>query len=135
MTRPLVRELMTQPVAVADPSTRVRQALELMHLHHIRHLPVVTGEVLEGFLSLSDLRETIGFQTEDWQQRERLDWAVLRVMNEDSPRVHPDTSVREAIDLFLSTKASAVPVVAPDDGRLVGILSNLDVLRAARELF
>ncbi len=130
-----VRDLMTQPVAVAEASTRVRHALELMRLHHVRHLPVVTNGVLEGFLSQNDLRETLGFQTEDWQQRERLDWAVLRVMNEDGPRLHPDMQIREAIDLFLTTKEGAIPVVAPEDGRLVGILSTIDILRAARARF
>lgn len=130
-----VEDLMTQPVAVAEASTRVRHALELMRLHQVRHLPVVTNGVLEGFVSQNDLRETLGFQTEDWQQRERLDWAVLRVMNEDGPRLHPDMQLSEAIDLFLTTKEGAIPVVAREDARLVGILSTIDILRAARERF
>lgn len=130
-----VEDLMTQPVAVAEPSTRVRHALDLMRLHQVRHLPIVTNGILEGFLSQNDLRETLGFQTEDWQQRERLDWAVLRVMNEDGPRLHPDTTIGQAIDLFLTTKEGAIPVVAAQDGRLVGILSTIDILRAARTRF
>lgn len=126
---------MTQAVAVADPSTRVRHALDLMRLHQVRHLPIVSNGILEGFLSQNDLREALGFQTEEWQQRERLDWAVLRVMNEDGPRLRPDTTLREAIDLFLATKEGAIPVVDASDGRLVGILSTIDILRAARERF
>lgn len=129
-----VLDLMTQPVAVAEGSTRVRHALELMRLHQVRHLPVVTNGILEGFLSQNDLRETLGFQTEDWQQRERLDWAVLRVMNEDGPRLEPEASIRDAIDVFLATKEGAIPVV-DSDGRLVGILSTIDILRAARSNF
>lgn len=130
-----VKDLMTQPVAVVDASTRVRHALDLMRLHQVRHLPIVTNGVLEGFLSQNDLRETLGFQTEDWQQRERLDWAVLRVMNEDGPRLSPNMPIREAIEVFLSTKEGAIPVVNRDDGRLVGILSTIDILRACRDRF
>jgi CBS domain-containing protein len=130
-----VKDLMTQAVAVGDPSTRVRHALELMRLHQVRHLPIVNNGMLEGFLSQNDLRETLGFQTEEWQQRERLDWAVLRVMNEDGPRLHPETPIPEAIDLFLATKETAIPVVEPQDDRLVGILSTIDILRAARARF
>jgi CBS domain-containing protein len=130
-----VRDLMTPPVAVAEPSTRVRHALELMRLHQVRHLPIVTNGNLEGFLSRNDLRETLGFQTEDWQQRERLDWAVLRVMNEDGPRLFPDTTIGEAIDLFLATKEGAIPVVTSPDNQLVGILSTIDILRSARDRF
>lgn len=130
-----VGDIMTQPVAVIDLGTRVREALELMRRHHIRHLPVVNEGVLEGFLSQNDLRETIGFQADDWQVKERLDWAVFRVMNEDGPRLTPELPIRDAIDVFLSSKAGAAPVVDEVTGQLVGILSNLDVLRAARDLF
>jgi CBS domain-containing protein len=130
-----VGDIMTQPVAVIDSSTRVREAMELMRRHHIRHLPVVNNGLLEGFLSQNDLRETLGFQTDEWLVKERLDWAVFRVMNEDGPRLNPQRPIRDAIDLFLATKAGAIPVVEEGSGQLVGILSNLDVLRAARDLF
>src|SRR5690606_22677353 len=109
-----VGDIMTQPVAVIDLGTRVREALELMRRHHIRHLPVVNEGVLEGFLSQNDLRETIGFQADDWQVKERLDWAVFRVMNEDGPRLSPGLPIRDAIDVFLSSKAGAAPVVDED---------------------
>ena len=131
----LVGDLMTQPVAVVEPATRVREAVELMRRHNIRHLPVVNDGVLEGFVSQNDLRETLGFQADDLQVKERLDWAVFRVMNEDFPRLNPGQPIAQAIDVFLATKAGAVPVVAENSRQLVGILSNLDVLRAARELF
>lgn len=131
----LVGDLMTQPVAVIDVGTRLREAVELMRRHHIRHLPVVNDGVLEGFISQNDIRETLGFQADDLQVKERLDWAVFRVMNEDGPRLSPEQPIRHAIDVFLSTKAGAIPVVARDSRQLVGILSNLDVLRAARDLF
>lgn len=131
----VVGDLMTQPVAVIDPGTRVREAVELMRRHNIRHLPIVNDGVLEGFLSQNDIRETLGFQADDLQVKERLDWAVFRVMNEDGPRLCPEQPIAEAIDVFLSTKAGAIPVVARDSRQLVGILSNLDVLRAARDLF
>ncbi len=130
-----VGDIMTQPVAVIDSSTRVREAMELMRRHHIRHLPVVNSGLLEGFLSQNDLRETLGFQADEWLVKERLDWAVFRVMNEDGPRLNPQRPIRDAIDLFLATKAGAIPVVEEGSGQLVGILSNLDVLRAARDLF
>src|SRR5690606_36475436 len=123
-----VKDLMTAPVAVADPGTRVRDALELLRRHQIRHLPVVSDGRLEGFLSENDIRETLGFQADDWQVRERLDWAVFRVMNEDAPRVDPELSVADAIQVFLTTKTSAVPVVEQASGELVGILSTIDIL-------
>ncbi len=130
-----VKDLMTAPVAVADPGTRVRDALELLRRHQIRHLPVVSDGRLEGFLSENDIRETLGFQADDWQVRERLDWAVFRVMNEDAPRVDPELSVADAIQVFLTTKTSAVPVVEQASGELVGILSTIDILKAAKARF
>ena len=130
-----VGDIMTKPVAVIEPGTRVREAIELMRRHQIRHLPVVNQGVLEGFLSQNDLRETLGLQADDWQVKERLDWAVFRVMNEDGPRLTADTAIRNAIHVFLATKTGAVPVVESATGQLVGILSNHDVIRAERDLF
>jgi acetoin utilization protein AcuB len=46
--------------------------------------------------------------------------------------VRPDTPVAELLDLLLEEKIGAVPVLAPDTGNLMGIVSYIDVLRAVR---
>lgn len=51
----LVGDVMTAPPITADPSTTVLDALELMTLRRIRHLPVIAGGELVAFVSIGDL--------------------------------------------------------------------------------
>ncbi len=129
---PLVKDLMTRPVATVTPSTHIREALELLDRFGIRHLPVIDQDRLVGFVTEGDLRETLSFQSEGWQLKERLDWAIFRVMNEEVIQLSPELAVADAIDLFLQCKATALPVIEPGEGKLVGILSTVDILSAAR---
>ena len=50
-----VREVMTAPPITADRQTTVRDALEVMTLRRIRHLPVIDGGRLIAFVSIGDL--------------------------------------------------------------------------------
>jgi acetoin utilization protein AcuB len=130
-----IAEIMTRAVAVVAPETRLRDALELMQTYAVRHLPVLDQERLVGFLTETDLREAIGFQLSAKQLKERLDWAVYRVMNEQFTSLASDASLASAVDVLISSKAGALPVVDPTSDELAGILSVIDVLVAARPLF
>jgi CBS domain-containing protein len=46
---------MTAPVITVDPETEVLSALALMTRRRIRHLPVVRGGAMVGFISIGDL--------------------------------------------------------------------------------
>ncbi|MGE3690677.1 MAG: CBS domain-containing protein [Novosphingobium sp.] len=50
-----VREAMTSPAEVVTPDTEVLAALGLMTRRRIRHLPVMQGESMVGFVSIGDL--------------------------------------------------------------------------------
>jgi len=50
-----VGEVMTAPAVTADPSTSVLAALSLMTQRRIRHLPVMSGDRMIGFVSIGDL--------------------------------------------------------------------------------
>ncbi|WP_341713281.1 CBS domain-containing protein [Erythrobacter sp.] len=50
-----VGEVMTSPAITVDPRTSVLDALALMTKRRIRHLPVVDGEAMCGFISIGDL--------------------------------------------------------------------------------
>ena len=50
-----VREAMTSPAITVDRSTHVDHALALMTKRRIRHLPVLDGEAMCGFISIGDL--------------------------------------------------------------------------------
>jgi CBS domain-containing protein len=54
LARP-VGEVMTSPAITVDHATSVLDALSLMTRRRIRHLPVVDGEAMCGFISIGDL--------------------------------------------------------------------------------
>ena len=58
----LVRDIMTAPVVYVEPACTVQEALALMTDRRIRHLPVVSGDQLNGLVSIGDL---VRFQTKE----------------------------------------------------------------------
>ncbi len=130
-----VRDLMTTNNVTIGPGTRVRDALLLMERYEVRHLPVVDAERVIGFLSKSDVRETLGYQNDEAHVHDRLDWPVERVMANELTLAHPDTPLPVAIDRLVDNRLTALPVVDPDDGSLSGVLSVVDVLLASRSYF
>lgn len=50
-----VKEVMTSPAQSVDPGQSILGALSLMTARRFRHLPVLDGEALVGFVSIGDL--------------------------------------------------------------------------------
>lgn len=50
-----VADVMTTPAITVDPSLAALNALSLMTRRRIRHLPVVEGDAVVGFISIGDL--------------------------------------------------------------------------------
>lgn len=53
--RTLVGDVMTTNLATVSEDAPLEQALERMHAHNCRHLPVMRGRQVVGFLSMRDL--------------------------------------------------------------------------------
>lgn len=54
-----VRDIMTSPVHSVVPSCTVDDAMRIMTVNHVRHLPVVEGAKVVGVVSLGDLVKRI----------------------------------------------------------------------------
>jgi CBS domain-containing protein len=50
-----VSDVMTREIVCADPETSGEEAMAIMTDRRVRHLPVVSGEGLEGIISIGDL--------------------------------------------------------------------------------
>lgn len=50
-----IGDVMTAPAMTVDPDTAVMAGLSLMTKRRIRHLPVVRGNAVVGFISIGDL--------------------------------------------------------------------------------
>jgi acetoin utilization protein AcuB len=108
------------PVTIA-PDRRVGQALKIMQQHGIRHLPVVKGGRMLGWISARILREVL--------LASMLEVITVEdVMIEAPITVGPDTSVEEAARLTVEHKIGGMPVM--DGEKLVGVITAMDLLSA-----
>jgi acetoin utilization protein AcuB len=115
-----------QALMVSDPITisahaSISDAIELMKVNSIRHLPVVAEEnLLEGFLTLADLKQgLIPSMLGDLNLRDLMITEPITVRSEDDVEI--------AAQLIYKHKIGGMPVV--DNGRLVGIITATDILR------
>lgn len=128
----LVREIMTsRPITVAATES-LQGALEVMAMKRIRHLPVVDAQgLLVGLVTDRDLRRAAPsplFPTGEDTQAQLDSVTVERVMVKAPTTIAPDAKVEDALRLFVEKKFGALPVL--QGGRLVGILTPIDVMRA-----
>ncbi len=132
-----VREWMAAPAVTIGVRATVREAIDLMKASKIRHLPVIDEDGrLVGIVTDRDLRQMVF----DPVVQERLGEAaeiikvrtVREVMTWGVVTVRPDTGIRQAASLMYEQKVGALPVV--DQGRVLGILTERDVLRAFQHL-
>ena len=123
------------PVTV-DLTGTVQDAADVMFAADIRHLPVVTQHTLVGMISDRDLRSYMLPRPDRIlradEARASMAVDVGAVMRSDVITVLPDTPVAELIDLLVEANIGAVPVLVPDTGELIGMVSYIDVLRAVR---
>lgn len=143
----LVRDLMSKQVITVSPDTPITQIISLLAGQAISGLPVVEGDKLVGIVSEGDLvmREkplrmpaAIAFlgallfvknfdQTQE-ELRRHVGATAGDVMTKDVITVSPDATVAEAATLILDRDVKRLPVV--EEGRLVGILTRKDLVRA-----
>ncbi len=123
-----VAELMTSyPVSVA-PRTSLREAMALMDEHDVRHLPVLQDERLVGLVSDRDLLTATGWLTPADAGEHPGAEHLSDVMHTDLTLVGPDDTVVTAAVAFTVQRIGCLPVL--ENGRLVGILTEIDMLMA-----
>ena len=127
----LVRDIMTQSPVCVTPRTRLADAIEVMYANDIRHLPVLDHQRLVGILSDRDLR-SLWDPTADVANRDGriYEKPVSELMSGEPITVQAEDDIDEAIDVLVEHRIGAVPVVNAE-GVLVGIVSTIDVLKAA----
>ena len=142
-----VGEIMTREVKTIPAEATLRDAAELLTLQHISGAPVVDESgIVVGVLSESDLLNEAKKRTalprvaafglfmasEESLMRIYHDGATLQVrgvMTKNVVTATLQTSVSEAIQLLLHKRINRLPVV-DDEGKLVGIVTREDLLKA-----
>lgn len=134
----LVGKHMTEDPHWINKAATVGEAAIALDKAHVRHLPVLSDGVVVGIVSDRDLR-SVAPQVDELRNdpsglMERLGAPVTELMSSEVASVTPERDLQNAIDLLLEKGVGALPVVDPGSGRLVGMLSYVDALRALRDL-
>ena len=130
-----VSRSMTEKVVTIGPDADLFDAKEKMEAHRIRHLPVVNGEDrLLGIVTDRDLRSAMPYALFKGGDMERARASVSAktvgdIMTPDPLTISPMDTIQDALLLIQEKRVGAFPVV-DDQGRLRGILSVRDLLRA-----
>ncbi|MER9371103.1 CBS domain-containing protein [Mesorhizobium sp. M0491] len=137
--------IMTMPVVGIDPSASIAEAAELMLSKKISGLPVIRSDgMLVGIVSEGDFLRRGELGT----QRRRPRWLeflvspgkaadeyvhaygrrIEEVMSQDVVTASPSASLGEVVELMTRHHVKRMPVL--DGGKLVGIITRSDLLRA-----
>jgi acetoin utilization protein AcuB len=132
----LVEEVMTGSVVTLGPEETLQDAIDLMRSKRIRHLPVVEAKSLVGIVTDRDVKKATpsvvsGVAREDYDNA-LVTIKVSQFMTREPITVTRKSGLKAAVDIFIKKTVGALPVV--DNGNLVGILTEIDILRVAYDL-
>lgn len=135
----IVQDLMTPDPATINVTDSIAVAIDILNDLDIRHVPVLDNGVLVGMVSDRDLREfslptMVRFNNPD-KASARLEAPVSEIMYADVLTVGSESDVLDVIQMMVDHKVGAVPVCDQIEGKLIGIVSYIDVLQAAEDLF
>ncbi len=128
-----VSELMSRNVVTIDTAASCHDAVALMARARVRHLPAVDAGALVGVVTDRDLRHHLFlpgvFEAIGTVPIENLlkTVPVKDIVSTPVISVRAGDSLEAAARLMLEDKVGSLPVV--DDGRVVGVLTETDMLR------
>ena len=126
----LVSDVMTRKVVAIGPDTPIRDVQALMEQRNIRHFPILETrssaepDALIGIVSDRDVR-LVGA---DHPVVHKSEDPISRLMVYPVLTAHPDDPIEETAKVLRENKIGAMPVM--DEGRLVGIVTGIDMLDA-----
>jgi acetoin utilization protein AcuB len=130
-----VADAMTVEPATMGPEDSLMRAVEVMQKNGIRRVPIVVADTLVGILAQGDLNRAqpsaLSNSQEDFS-RVMEETPVSRLMIPNPVTISEETSLYDATKTLHQMKFGALPVTR--DGRLVGILTDSDLLRCLIDL-
>jgi len=105
----------------------VRTAIQLMAQHHIGALPVLRGPELTGIISERDYARKVVLLG-----RNSAETPVWQIMSTPVLTVGPEDSVQHCMKLMTERRIRHLPVI-DEDGRMIGVVSIGDLVRAVIE--
>lgn len=132
----LVRDYMTRKVVTMRPLDNARDARELMSRLRFQQLPIVARGKLVGIVTDRDLRDAfpaatishLGSQIDEFTRKITLE----SIMSSNVLTVEAGSAIADAAEILRDNRIGALPVT--EGGKLVGILTRSDIMRATIEV-
>ena len=121
-----IRDLMTANPTTCEPSTTIVDVAKVMASEDVGPVPIVEGERLVGIVTDRDIVVRVVAEGKDPTTA-----TVGEIASSDLVTVQPDSDLTEAERLMSQSQVRRLPVV--EGNRLVGIVAQADVARAAEE--
>lgn len=128
-----VADHMTTKVVSLPPDATLRDAGEMFDRHDFNSIPLVQDGKLLGVVSKFDFMRAFAFTEEhpipDYQAL--MNEPVRAFMRGEMLTVPPDMPLTRVLQRMVETRTRSFPVVS--GGKLAGIISREDIIRALRE--
>ncbi len=126
-----IRDFMSTNVVAVDEKTSIHDAKKIMEAHKIRRLPVMKRDKLVGLVTKHMLLEASPSPATSLSIHELhyllAKMTVKDIMVKKPYTISPDMPAEEALQLGQEMGYGAFPVM--EDGRLVGIVTESDIVR------
>lgn len=137
----IVANWMTKRVATVKPLDSILHAREILEEKRVNQLPVVIGEEVVGIITDRDLRDAFPSVFDEAAGTRKSGSAakgdpskvtVEMVMTATPFTIESKTPLVDAAERMRRERVGALPVC--DNGKLIGILTRSDMLRALIEI-
>jgi len=147
----IVKDVMSKNVITISPEESINDAIEKMAKNNISGLIVVDNNKVVGVISESDVLKVLGSEFPEIKASANLTFSILLlleggvkmiremkkigklkvkdVMSKKVFFVKPEDTILEAARMMSKKDVRRLPVI-DEDGKLVGVISRTDILRA-----
>jgi signal-transduction protein with cAMP-binding, CBS, and nucleotidyltransferase domain len=123
-----VCDAMTRKPIVVSPNKSIEECCRAMTVENVGSLLIKDGEILTGIITDQDIVRKIIANGIDPKKAK-----VKEHMSVKLSTIHPDEDIFDALKLMSEANVKQLPVL--DDKRMVGLLTQKDVLKIEPELF
>ncbi|MDH4320014.1 MAG: CBS and ACT domain-containing protein [Desulfobulbaceae bacterium] len=129
----LIKDWMAKDVLTVNEDASLMRVTRIMQENNIRRLPVVANGMLVGIITDRDVKDASPSKAASMNihelHRMMSEMKVTEVMTPTPMTLSGNDSLEKAALIMLECKISGLPV-ADQEGRLTGVISETDVLRA-----
>jgi len=127
-----VNDAMTRPVTVLSPEATVGELEDLIERYDYNSFPVVENDRLVGIVTKFDFLRNFIFTPDTVlpHYQELMQRRIGEIMRRQVRTVEPEMALTRVLQMMVDMSTKSFPVVS--DGRVVGIISREDVIRALR---